>query len=74
MVIVGWLLAIGTGLAIVYGLYPYVNEADVPEIDPIVQMTYGPLNRIAWSIALAWVVLTCVHGYGGNQIFIHFFG
>jgi len=58
-----WALSIATGLAIVYGIYPYYDE-NTP-ITTAFNITYGSLNRFAWSIAVAWVIFACLHGYGG---------
>ncbi|CAG0912234.1 unnamed protein product [Notodromas monacha] len=59
-VLLGWLLAIATGLAIVYGLY----EPNAP-ISEDALLTYGVVHRQVWGLALAWVVFACSHGYGG---------
>ncbi len=32
---------------------------------------YNCFHKIGWSLALAWVVFSCVHGYGGKGIFKH---
>lgn len=34
--------------------------------DPVTQVLYGGLHRGVWASALAWVVLTCHFGYGGE--------
>ena len=61
----GWTLSIGVLVAVLYGMYPYIDENKVPEIDPAIAMTYGPLHRTAWAVALAWLVFACSRGYGG---------
>jgi len=64
-----WVFSIGIGLAIIYGVYPYSDQSVVDQLDPIsvkaFDMSYGPLHRFAWSIAVAWVILACICGYGG---------
>ena len=63
LVVCGWTLAIGMGLSIVYGLVPYLHqEVDMPTA---VDMSYGPLHRFVWAIALAWLIFACLKGYGG---------
>jgi hypothetical protein len=68
MIATGWAFATATALAIVYGLYPYVDVNKMPEIDPAVSIIYGSMHRFAWSIAIAWVIFACVKGYGGSLI------
>ncbi|KAI9559818.1 hypothetical protein GHT06_013825 [Daphnia sinensis] len=60
-----WTLSGAVAASIIYGLTPYVNEALVPTIDDVVKLTYGPLHRAAWALALAWTIVACIHGYGG---------
>ena len=62
---IGWALATAVGLAVVYGLVPYLNEEEVPEMNSFARVSYGSLHRLAWSIAVGWLIFACVHGYGG---------
>ena len=68
MIAAGWAFATATALAIVYGLYPYIDVNKVPEIDPALSIIYGSMHRFAWSIAVAWVIFACAKGYGGSII------
>ena len=70
----GWIIAFVTGILIVYGL-------DIPKIffeNKPLSMTeniiYGGFHRLAWAIALGWVIFACSRGYGGNlfDIFLGF--
>ena len=65
MVAVGWCLSTVMALAIVYGLTPYLDETEVPDIKPIVKLTYGPLHRTAWGMVIGWIIVACSRGYGG---------
>ena len=65
MVTIGWCLSTVVALAIVYGLTPYLDEAEVPDIPPGVQFTYGPLHRTAWAMVIGWIIVACSRGYGG---------
>uniref|UniRef100_A0A0P5TA70 Nose resistant to fluoxetine protein n=1 Tax=Daphnia magna TaxID=35525 RepID=A0A0P5TA70_9CRUS len=65
LVSLGWTLSTAVGLAIIYGLTPYVDQSKVPEVSPVVQMTYGPLHRTAWAFVIAWIIFACSRGYGG---------
>ena len=69
LVALGWTLSAVVGLAIVYGLYPYVDPSEVPEISSLLKMTYGPLHRTAWACVIAWIIFACSRGYGGKFIF-----
>ena len=61
----GWVLATAVGSAVVYGLVPYLNEEQVPVMNSFVRVFYGSFNRLAWSLAVGWLIFACVHGYGG---------
>ncbi|XP_030841635.1 nose resistant to fluoxetine protein 6 [Strongylocentrotus purpuratus] len=67
VVILGWLSAFAMGMSIVYGLY---GAFDHPGPKIVVQekplnVAYGCLKSLAWTLALSWVVFTCHYGYGG---------
>lgn len=66
--VVLWTLSAGVGALIVYGLTPYLDESATPAIDNIVKLTYGPFHRAAWALALSWVIVACIHGYGGKLV------
>ena len=61
----GWVLATAIGLAVVYGMVPYLNETELPVINSFVRVSYGSLHRLAWSLTVAWLIFACVNGYGG---------
>ena len=66
MVALAWTLSTAAGLAIVYGMTPYVDESKVPEISSAVSMTYGTLHRTAWAFVIGWIIFACSRGYGGK--------
>ncbi|XP_059353377.1 nose resistant to fluoxetine protein 6-like [Daphnia carinata] len=70
LVVTGWVMATLTGMAVTYGMTPYLNGNTVPVINPIVQVSYGVLHHSAWALVIGWVVFACTHGYGG---FLHQF-
>ena len=59
----GWCLAIGTALTVVYGMYDYNKNGTV--MSPTASGFYVSLSRTAWSLSLAWLVLACATGHGG---------
>lgn len=66
LIALGWTVSAVVGLAVLYGLTPYLDPSKVQEIDPIVKMTYGPLHRTAWAMSIAWIIFACSRGYGGT--------
>ena len=60
MVCLGWVVALALGLSLVYGVY----HADLTLTKPLGKLNTS-LSRAAWSLALCWVTLACVAGYGG---------
>jgi hypothetical protein len=66
----GWTLSLAVGLAVVYGLSPYVDQSKVPEISFAIKITYGPLHRTAWACVIAWIIFACSRGYGGRPIIL----
>ena len=65
--ILGWTLSLGIMGAVIYGLVPYLDEKQVPDIPNAVSLTYGALHRTAWAVAVCWVIYACVQGYGGVE-------
>lgn len=56
----GWSLATALALSVVYG----VHKADLTLTSPLGKLNTS-LSRPAWSLALCWVSLACLAGYGG---------
>lgn len=65
VVISGWFIASLVGLAVLYGMVPYLNEYEVPDMNDVARVSYGALHRFAWASSVAWIVFACIHGYGG---------
>merc|ERR550517_1016746 len=59
-----WVLAALTGCLVVYGLVPYQKDSTLLA-STTERALYGGLHRLAWALALAWVILACVKGRGG---------
>ncbi|XP_072034489.1 O-acyltransferase like protein-like [Amphiura filiformis] len=57
-----WLLAAGSALGLVYGLYNTTQGYIVPQGTTIF---YYAVNTIAWGVAIGWVAFACIKGYGG---------
>ena len=56
----GWSLALSLALSVVYG----VHQADLTLTKPLGKLNTS-LSRPAWALALCWVSLACLAGYGG---------
>lgn len=61
----GWTISAAVGLAVIYGLAPYVDQSEMPDISSTVSIIYGPLHRTAWACVIAWIIFACSRGYGG---------
>jgi len=65
----GWLMAVVMGMGVVYG--PNVDGRAFTDpqalTSPAKNILYGGLHRLAWGLALAWMVWACVKGYGGES-------
>lgn len=59
----GWLMSIGTILAIIFGQYP-LQQIDAKE-NLIRDAFYESCSRVTWCVALGWIIFACVKGYGG---------
>ncbi|XP_068723266.1 nose resistant to fluoxetine protein 6-like [Montipora capricornis] len=61
--LVGWFVAIGLGVTVVYGIYPSTKKGGTP-FNKAENITYGSFSRFTWGLALAWVIYACNKGYG----------
>ena len=61
----GWVIAIATGLAIVYGLDIPKIVTEEKKLTMAENVLYGGFHRLGWAIAISWVIFTCCRGYGG---------
>ncbi|GFO09564.1 nose resistant to fluoxetine protein 6, partial [Plakobranchus ocellatus] len=59
----GWLLAIATALAALYGLRGDIGGKHPSSVG--VAALYNSVARSAWAGALCWLIVACVSGWGG---------
>ena len=65
--LIGWCVAIAIGLSVVYGLYDFYKDYPSTKIGGEGEsLFYIGTSRLAWSLALAWVIFVCAVGYGGR--------
>lgn len=60
----GWTLCFALLAACIFALYPSNLEGAHP-LTPVESAFYIALSRIAWPLALSWLVFACTYGYGG---------
>ena len=66
--IIAWIVAFIIGYLVVYGLnLPESYAGILPS--KAVNAAYGGFHRLAWGIAISWVIFACCRGYGGKKIF-----
>ncbi|XP_046643543.1 nose resistant to fluoxetine protein 6-like [Daphnia pulicaria] len=65
LAVAGWITAILLGFTVIYGMFPYLDEAKTPVINPVIHVLYGAFHRSAWSLTVGWVIFACTQGYGG---------
>uniref|UniRef100_A0A7M5UX06 Nose resistant-to-fluoxetine protein N-terminal domain-containing protein n=2 Tax=Clytia hemisphaerica TaxID=252671 RepID=A0A7M5UX06_9CNID len=60
----GWAVATAIGMSIIYGPYS-VFKPGGQLFDTAQNVLYGAFSRLAWALALAWVVYACQYRMGG---------
>jgi len=59
-----WAIAFLVGCLVIYGLVPYQKDNTLAA--SLAERTlYGGFHRLAWALALSWVILACIKGAGG---------
>ena len=68
----GWTIAVATGMAIVYGFDLTSEPVWQRRLSMTENIIYGGFHRLAWAIAVSWVIFACSRGYGGLLIHTYF--
>jgi hypothetical protein len=63
--LIGWAIATGTALLVLYGLYDDMNGE---RLSTDVAALYNTVHRTIWGACVAWVIFACATGYGGKQL------
>ncbi|KAH8281084.1 hypothetical protein KR054_010180, partial [Drosophila jambulina] len=61
---VGWITSLALFFTVIFAMYPY-GIAKSKTVGVVAEAFYVSLSRIAWPLALSWVVFACMQGYGG---------
>jgi len=61
--VVGWFLSTTTCIALIFGIHDVILGKH--QLPLVYRILYNGLSRTAWGIALSWITLACVTGYGG---------
>jgi len=61
MNLIFWIVSLGLGWLVVLGIYPLYRY----EYSLVQTTIYSSFFRIPWSIALSYVIFSCIKGYGG---------
>ncbi|XP_055844708.1 nose resistant to fluoxetine protein 6-like [Episyrphus balteatus] len=71
MRLLGWIICFGTLISIVFAPYFTISSDHSASVGHAA--AYEGLKRVAWSLALAWIVFACHFGFGGliNSILSH---
>lgn len=63
LVFAGWLVAAGLCMTVVYAMYIYNHE--LTPMPRGLGAAWMALNRPAWALGVAWVIVACATGHGG---------
>ena len=65
LAMLGWCVAAAVALAVVFGTY---EPAQGNLMTPAGSAIYNAFHSTAWGAAVAWVIIACDSGYGGNYL------
>ncbi|XP_034664724.1 nose resistant to fluoxetine protein 6-like [Drosophila subobscura] len=60
----GWLLSLAMIFTSIFALYP-AAQWNAPPLSTLEESFYYTLTRVAWPLALCWIVFACMQGHGG---------
>ncbi|KPU80571.1 uncharacterized protein Dana_GF18755, isoform B [Drosophila ananassae] len=60
----GWILSLAMLFTSIFALYP-AGKFDSPPISVLAESCYYTLTRLAWPLAICWIIFACTQGYGG---------
>ncbi|KAH8346713.1 hypothetical protein KR084_008532, partial [Drosophila pseudotakahashii] len=60
----GWITSLAFVFTVIFAMYPY-GIGKGKSLSSVAEAIYISVSRIAWPLALSWVVFACMQGYGG---------
>lgn len=63
----GWTIAFGIGMSVIYGPFT-VFKTDGDSFNRTENIFYGAFSRLAWALALGWVIYACHNKMGGKYL------
>lgn len=61
--LLGWIISLALMATVIFANYPLVQPTkSLPALD---HALYESLSRVAWALALSYIIFACVHNYGG---------
>uniref|UniRef100_B3P8H1 GG12421 n=1 Tax=Drosophila erecta TaxID=7220 RepID=B3P8H1_DROER len=61
---IGWLLSLALLFTSIFALYP-ASMWNAPPLSTLEESLYYTLTRLAWPLAICWIIFACMQGYGG---------
>ncbi|KAK8757256.1 hypothetical protein V5799_000044 [Amblyomma americanum] len=59
----GWTASTLLTLALLFAVWP--TDARYRQLPPYMAALYGSLSRSVWAACIAWILISCLEGYGG---------
>ncbi|XP_033165923.1 nose resistant to fluoxetine protein 6 [Drosophila mauritiana] len=60
----GWILSLAMLFTSIFALYP-ASQLTAPPLSTLKESLYYTLTRLAWPLAICWIIFACMQGYGG---------
>ncbi|KAH8247738.1 hypothetical protein KR038_009245 [Drosophila bunnanda] len=60
----GWVLSLAMIFTSIFALYP-AAQWSAPPLSTLEESLYYTLTRLAWPLAICWIIFACMQGYGG---------
>ncbi|XP_016949726.1 nose resistant to fluoxetine protein 6 [Drosophila biarmipes] len=60
----GWILSLAMLFTSIFALYP-AGKWSAPPLSTLEESLYYTLTRVAWPLAICWIIFACMQGYGG---------
>ncbi|XP_077484855.1 nose resistant to fluoxetine protein 6-like [Amblyomma americanum] len=64
----GWTASTLLTLALLFAVWP--TDARYRQLPPYMAALYGSLSRSVWAACIAWILISCLEGYGGPVTYL----